>query len=156
MIESVALRLMHLIICRPVSWRGLLPRSASSNDKERQFRFLVCDRDRDAKFTSIFDTVFDAAGVQILETPIRAPRVNAIAERFVGSIRRELPTGSSSSTSATPPRPWQDHIDRRVAEQEEPLGGHVRGQNQSRTRHATEHTALLQGQGQPEPRRRVR
>jgi putative transposase len=34
--------------------------------------------------------VFEGAGVQIVLTPIRAPRANAIAERFVGSLRHEL------------------------------------------------------------------
>jgi putative transposase len=57
-------------------------------DRVAEFRLLV--RDRDSKFTGIFDAVFASEGIRILRTPVRAPRANAIAERWVGTARREL------------------------------------------------------------------
>jgi len=56
-------------------------------DQTTTLKFLI--RDRDTKFTAAFDAVFTAIGVRIIKTPIQAPRANAIAERWVGSARRE-------------------------------------------------------------------
>jgi putative transposase len=58
------------------------------DDANRRFRFLL--RDRDGEFTAGFDADFTAIDIRILTTPVRAPRANAIAERFVGTVRREL------------------------------------------------------------------
>ncbi len=52
-------------------------------------RFLI--RDRDARFTGAFDAVLTAAGVRISKAPVRAPRADAIAERWIAGARRECP-----------------------------------------------------------------
>jgi putative transposase len=57
------------------------------DDRAAAFRFLI--RDRDTKFTRAFDDVWRSTGAEIICTPIRAPNANAIAERWVGTVRRE-------------------------------------------------------------------
>ncbi|MFF4693231.1 integrase core domain-containing protein [Streptomyces sp. NPDC001307] len=51
-------------------------------------RFLL--RDRDNKYAAVFDAVFQADDVEILLSPPRAPKANAICERAVGTLRREV------------------------------------------------------------------
>jgi putative transposase len=56
-------------------------------DRATAFTFLI--RDRDAKFTRTFDDVWRSAGAQVIRAPVRAPNANAVAERWVGTVRRE-------------------------------------------------------------------
>jgi hypothetical protein len=51
-------------------------------------KFLI--RDRAGQFTSSFDAVFTAEGIRILASPPQAPRANAICERMIGTLHREL------------------------------------------------------------------
>jgi putative transposase len=51
-------------------------------------KFLI--RDRAGQFTASFDAVFQADGIRILASPPQAPRANAICERMIGTLRREL------------------------------------------------------------------
>lgn len=51
-------------------------------------RFLL--RDRDTKYTAAFDDVFKTEEVEVIVTPPQAPKANAICERVIGTLRREL------------------------------------------------------------------
>ena len=54
---------------------------------DQGMHFLI--RDRDSKYTGPFDEIFHSEQIRIVRTPIRAPNANAIAERFVRTVRAE-------------------------------------------------------------------
>jgi transposase InsO family protein len=64
-------------------WRQLVEATAWG----RRSRFLL--RDRDAVYGGDFGSRLAALGIEQLLTPVRAPRANAVAERLIGTLRRE-------------------------------------------------------------------
>ena len=56
-------------------------------DSELSAKFLL--RDRDSKFSAGFDDVFRSQGVRVIRLPYRSPVANSLAQRWVGTARRE-------------------------------------------------------------------
>ena len=72
--------------------RSTGPELASAVDTIRDlrpWRQRIKIGDRYARFSAAFDAVFTAIGVRIIKIPLRAPWVNAIAERWIASARRK-------------------------------------------------------------------
>src|SRR5438477_4789151 len=68
-------------------WVTQQARNLGLDFSDQGVRFLI--RDRDSKYSGPFDEVFRSEGIRIVKTPVRAPKANAIAERFVRTIRSE-------------------------------------------------------------------
>src|SRR3989440_10221366 len=83
-------RHVHLAGCttNPTgTWVTQQARNLSFTGVFERVRFLI--HDRDSKFTASFDELFHSEGIQVVPTPVRAPKANAYAERFVRTIRAE-------------------------------------------------------------------
>ena len=86
-------RRMHLggVTAHPTGdWTVQQARNLALTLDERfgAIKFLI--RDRGSNFTASFDAVFEATGARILRSAVQAPRMNAICERLVGTLRREI------------------------------------------------------------------
>jgi putative transposase len=71
------------------TWTAQQARNLPTDLGERVGRFKFLIRDRDSKFTPVFDDVLAGNGTRIIKTPVRLPRANSFAERYAGTLRRE-------------------------------------------------------------------
>lgn len=72
------------------AWAAQLARNLAADLEDAEHRITHMIRDRDAKFTEAFDAAFAAIGIHVVLTAPQAPRMNAFAERWICSLRREF------------------------------------------------------------------
>jgi putative transposase len=87
LVELESRRVIHFGVTRQPSpcWSAQQLREATAAGQRPQFIL----RDNASKYASAFDIVAQATDIEVLRTPIKAPRANGICERYVGSVRRE-------------------------------------------------------------------
>jgi hypothetical protein len=69
------------------AWLTQQARNLGLEFSEAGVHFLI--RDRDSKYSGPFDEVFRTEGIRVVKTPVRSPKANANAERFVRTVRAE-------------------------------------------------------------------
>jgi putative transposase len=104
-VETIRLKTLYVLFFIHLSSRRVIAAGVTANPDSvwvtQQARNVVMDlndqalavrillRDHDAKFTGSFDEVFCSDGAEVIRTPIRAPKANAHAERWVHTVRAE-------------------------------------------------------------------
>jgi len=71
------------------AWVSQQARQMTQELHDRELPMLYLIHDHDTKFTGLFDTVFESEGIEIINIPFEAPNANAIAVRWVRSVREE-------------------------------------------------------------------
>jgi putative transposase len=104
-VETIRLQTLHVLFFIELQTRRVLiagctdqPSAAWVAQQARNLAWVLDDEgrrpslllgDRDAKFPPASDDVVTAEGLHVVRTPVRAPRASAVAERWVGTVRRE-------------------------------------------------------------------
>jgi putative transposase len=86
-VELGSRRVVHVGVTRQPTDEWVTQQLREATPYDERPRFLI--RDNDGKYGPRFDHLAAASGIEVLRTPVQAPRANAIMERFLGSVRRE-------------------------------------------------------------------
>ena len=86
-VELGSRRVVHVAVTRSPSAKWTAQQLRTATPFGEAPRFII--RDNDDKFGVDFDRAAKTTGIKVLRTPVRAPKANAICERYLGSVRRE-------------------------------------------------------------------
>jgi putative transposase len=87
LVELGSRRVVHVGVTRHPTDAWVTQQLREATPYGERPRFLI--RDNDAKYGAGFARVAEASGITVVRTPVRAPRANAVAERFLRSVRQE-------------------------------------------------------------------
>jgi putative transposase len=131
LVMEVETRAVHVlgVTAHPTgAWTAQQARNLLMDFGERASRFKFLIRERHSNFTAAFDGVFAGNGMRVIKTPVRSPRANSYAERFVGTLRREcldhmliLGEGHLRNVLAEFARHYNGHRPHQGLQQEPPL-----------------------------------
>src|SRR5262249_35919960 len=86
-VELGSRRVVHVGVTRSPTSSWTAQRLREATPEGARPRFLL--HDHDAKYGLEFDRLAAASGIEVIRTPVRAPRADAVCERFLGSVRPE-------------------------------------------------------------------
>jgi putative transposase len=84
------IRILGVTLHPTGEWTAQQARNLIMDFGEQTHRVKFMIRDRGSNFTAAFDAVLADAGIRTMLCNVRTPRMNAIAERWIGGCRREL------------------------------------------------------------------
>jgi putative transposase len=86
-VELASRRVVHFGVTRSPTDAWVAQQLREATPYGQAPRFLI--RDRDSRYGQVFTRVAVGTSIEVLKTPYRAPKANAICERLLGSVRRE-------------------------------------------------------------------
>jgi transposase InsO family protein len=87
MMEHLSRRIIHANVTAYPTAAWALQQLREAIPSDHAYRFII--HDRDAIFSTDLDASVAGLGLEVIKTPIRSPKANALCERLIGTLRRE-------------------------------------------------------------------